>query len=231
MHCLLFCSFCLFLLQNCYQPSTGDVVFETDFQNLDSTQWIVESETEIKWSDLQGENCMDIDVQKGITIWFNQKLKRDVVIEFAVTVVDEGSPNDRVSDLNCFWMASDPENPDNFFERKDWRNGVFWHYYSLNLYYVGLGGHDNSKTRFRKYHGKADPIPEVIREYTGSKNLITPNKRCTVKIVCKGNLTQYFYNGQKLFELDEENTYDSGYFGFRTVNNHMKIHSFKVFKP
>lgn len=208
---------------------SGEVIFETDFQQMDSSNWVIESETGTSWNELVGDGYMDINAAKGITVWFDEKLERDVAIEFEVTVVDKGGPNDRVSDLNVFWMASDPENPDEFFARSEWREGIFWRYYTLNQYYVGLGGHDNTKTRFRKYHGSADPMPEVIKEYTQPEYLITPNKKSTIKIVCLEDKTQYFYNGQMLYELEESNPYDNGYFGFRTVNSHMQIHSFKVY--
>lgn len=232
MNHLIIIFLAVFVVQGCNRTSSSGELFETDFRKLDSADWVIESETEISWDQLQGDGFMDIDVPGGITIWYNEKLKRDVIVEFEVTVVDEGGQNDRVSDLNCFWMASDPENPNAFFERGDWRNGVFWRYYSLELYYVGLGGHDNTKTRFRKYHGSADPVPEVIDEYTDSENLITPNQRSKVRIECIDGITRYFYNNRKLFELKEESPLkEEGYFGFRTVNNHMKVHSFSVYKP
>lgn len=202
--------------------------FHTDFQTIDTTNWIVESETEVSWKDLHGDGFIDIDVPKGITIWFNRKLKREVILEFEVTVVKQDGPNDRVSDLNCFWMATDPKYPEHFFERSAWRRGIFWHYYSLNLYYVGLGGHDNTKTRFRKYGGSVDPLPSVLKEYTNPGNLIVANQRSHIRIVCGSQKTQYWYNGRKLFENAENEPYSEGYFGFRTVNNHMRIHSFAV---
>ena len=222
------------ILAGCRQGGAlenGEVIFKTDFKSIDSANWKVESEIPVLWNQLQGEGFMEIDVPKGITVWFNRKLERDVIIEFEATVVDEGGPNDRASDLNCFWMASDPDHPADFFQRGEWRKGVFWHYYSLQLYYVGLGGHNNTKTRFRKYHGLADPLPEVIREYTSPDELISPNQRVRIRITCIDGTTQYFYNDKRLFELNEDEPLKEGYFGFRTVNNHMKIHSFTVYKP
>lgn len=206
----------------------GDLLIHDSFENKTYTNWILETEEPIKLQNILKDGFMELNVLKGITVWNTQKLTGNIMIEFEATVVGKDGPHDRVSDLNCFWMATDPGKPEDFFVRSNWRQGIFWHYYTLNLYYVGLGGHNNTKTRLRKYHGSADPRPEVIKEYTDPGNLIEANKKCKIKIICFNGLVQYFYNGQKLFELQEEKPYTEGYFGFRTVNNHMIIHDFKV---
>lgn len=208
----------------------GNLLVHDSFDNTANLDWVVEAEEPVELKSLLKKGNLEIDVSKGITVWYAQKLSGNILIEFEATVVDKGGPNDRVSDFNCFWMATDPEHPDDFFARRSWRGGAFWNYYSLHLYYVGLGGHDNTKTRFRKYHGQADPQPEVIREYTRPPFLIEANKKCRVSIACFKGLVQYFYNGEKLFELLDDQSLSEGYFGFRTVNNHMKIHDFKVYQ-
>ena len=47
----------------------------------------------------------------------------NVTIEYDACVAVEGKPGDRLSDLNCFWMASDPKASD-IWKRMNWRNGV-----------------------------------------------------------------------------------------------------------
>ncbi len=37
------------------------------------------------------------------------KSSRPVEITYEVTAVSRGGPHDRVSDVNCFWMATDPK--------------------------------------------------------------------------------------------------------------------------
>ena len=54
----------------------------------------------------------------------------NVTIEYDACVAVEGKPGDRLSDLNCFWMASDPKASD-IWKRMNWRNGVFVNCYSL----------------------------------------------------------------------------------------------------
>ena len=102
-------------------------------------------------------------------------------------MVMKGGKYDRLSDLNCFWAANDPKNPDNLFARSEWRNGVFKNYNTLDLFYVGYGGNDNSTTRFRRYNGKYygvadDKVKPLLREYTDTSHLLIPLtvKNCSV---------------------------------------------------
>jgi hypothetical protein len=64
--------------------------------------------------------------------------------------VAEGGPNDQVSDLNVFWMAT---NRDGTEPMSPFRGGRFEAYNDLRTYYVGLGGNRNTTTRFRRYIG------------------------------------------------------------------------------
>ncbi len=105
-----------------------------------------------------------------------------VTIEYDACVVVE-KEGDRLSDLNCFWMASDPKHPDNIWKREKWRSGIFLNCYSLQLYYMGYGGNYNSTTRFRRYDGNeagiTDPKvrPAILKEYTDTEHLL--KKRIT----------------------------------------------------
>lgn len=177
---------------------------------------------------------LEVIAPAGITLWFNQQLKGNICIEYDVVAVDNGGKYDRVSDLNCFWMASDPDHPDSIFKRSDWRNGVFGRYYSLQMYYVGYGGNNNSTTRFRRYDGDYKSFeleskrPDVIKEYTDSLHLIVPNVWNHIMIVIEGNIIQYYFNEELLFDYKDDQVFRNGYFGLRTVKNHMKVKRFKV---
>ena len=95
--------------------------------------------------------AMEIDVPAGCTVWLKQRLDGPVMIEYEATVLRAGGANDRVSDLNCFWMARDSRSPDDLFATP--RSGKFADYNPLKCYYVGLGGNTNTTTRFRRYVG------------------------------------------------------------------------------
>jgi len=45
-------------------------------------------------------------------IWYKNPFDGDLCIKYEACVVDHNKVLDRVSDLNCFWMASDPHYPD-----------------------------------------------------------------------------------------------------------------------
>lgn len=228
---------CFMLLVNCSPErrqdnapyKTGEILYEESFGTADTAEWVVEAEDDIDLEHCLKDGALVLDTPGGITVWNTTKFSGDVIFEFEATVVQAGGENDRVSDLNCFWMATDPGSPDNFFARSAWRKGTFWRYYSLNLYYVGYGGHDNTKTRMRRYDVSLTPPPPVIKEYTDAERLITPNKKNRIRIVCSGPRVMYFFNDEKLFDLEDEQRYTEGHFGFRTTNSHIRIENFKVY--
>lgn len=166
----------------------------------------------------------------GCTIWFTKKLEGPIMIEYDAVVLKNGGPHDRVSDLNCFWMAVDPENPTNLFENSEKRGGKFSNYDSLQLYYVGLGGHFNTKTRFRRYVGDGQKplLPE--HDLTNEESLIQANQLNKIRIIAFNGIIQYYRNGKLLFSINDENPYTSGYFGLRTVDNHMTVDNFQVYQ-
>lgn len=151
-------------------------------------------------------------------------------ITYDITIIDEGESNDRVSDMNCFWMANDPKNPDDFFKESTNRAGHFPNYHHLKLYYVGYGGHNNTKTRFRRYNGNINR-PLLPEHDLSDKNfMITPNKKMSIEIIVKDNYTSYIRDHEIIFTIYDAEPYHKGYFGFRTVNNRMEIENFKVLK-
>ena len=146
------------------------LIFEENLENgLDN--WKVEQMPGGRVSSI--DEKLEITDVAGCTIWFKKKLEGPIMIQYDAFVIDEGGPQDRVSDLNCFWMAKDPENPDNLFVNSEKRGGKFSNYDGLRLYYMGVGGHDNTKTRFRRYVGNGDR--PLLREHdlSESKYLIS----------------------------------------------------------
>ncbi|MCB1121940.1 MAG: hypothetical protein KJT03_10350, partial [Verrucomicrobiae bacterium] len=129
--------------------------------------------------------------------------------------------------LNCFWMAIDPKYPTDIFKNTE-RNGRFPNYDYLRLYYVGYGGHHNTQTRFRKYNGLGERPLLPQHDLNRSEVMITPNKTMKIQIVTLGNRTQYIRDGEVIFDFTDQEPYHHGWFGFRTVDNHMTVDNFKV---
>ena len=172
---------------------------------------------------------MEIEDKEGCTIWFNKKLQAPVIITYEAIVIDNGGPNDRVSDLNCFWLASDSEETHDFFGSSKKRMGKFSDYDHLKLYYVGLGGHNNTKTRFRRYAGDGSKPLLPVHDLSASEYLIVPNSMNKIKIIVYDGIVRFYRNDKLIFDFSDKDHYSSGYFGLRTVNNHMAIDNFKVY--
>src|SRR5690242_12592580 len=80
------------------------VIASDDFRGSDA-QWVSELENGGKVQ--VHDRKLEIDVPAGCTVWFKPKISGPALIEYDATVINAGGPNDRVSDLNCFWMATD----------------------------------------------------------------------------------------------------------------------------
>jgi hypothetical protein len=202
----------------------GPVLYSDDFRH-DDGQWAAELE---KGGQVAiGGGQLAIDVPGGCTVWFKPELTGPVIIEYDATLIKAGGPNDRVSDLNCFWMAQDARSPGDIFATR--RTGKFADYDQLRCYYVGQGGNTNTTTRFRRYIGEADNRP-LLPEHDlhAPEFLLTPNVTQHLALVASGHLIQYYRDGQKIFELADPAPYTHGWFAFRTTQNHLIVRNFSV---
>jgi len=202
-------------------PSDIKLIYLEDFCS-DFSNWKVEfhypDSSAIKVVDCK----LDVNSKGGATVWFKPKLSGNIMIMYNVVVLDEGGPYDRVSDMNAFWMATDPANDNEIV-----RDGNFSSYDDLKLYYAGVGGHNNTFTRFRKYKGNGQK--PVLKEYTDKAYLLTGNTVYQIKIIVQNGLIRYFLNEQLFWELYDDSPYSEGFFGFRTFRSHQQFSNFKVF--
>jgi hypothetical protein len=202
----------------------GRLLYSDDFSH-ESGQWV--SELESGGKVVATGDKLDVDVPAGATIWFKTVLRGPVLIQYSATAVGAGGPNDRVSDLNCFWMARDSRDPWDLFAVK--RSGKFVDYNRLLTYYVGLGGNGNTTTRFRRYIG--DPVVRPMRaqdDLKGKENLLTANRKQTITLIAAGNIVRYYRDGKCLFDYWDPQPYASGWFGFRTTKSHFWFSGFGV---
>jgi hypothetical protein len=216
----------LFLLFSVLSPGAQDrtsILFTDDFTKLDTSTWIAEIVPLPDSKVYCREGRLFLDTKGGVTVWLNKLLTGNIRIEYTRTVLDEGNANDRLSDLNTFWMASDPRNKNLFT-----RNGVLESYDSLQLYYVGMGGNTNKTTRFRKYDGKGERT--LLKEYTDSAHLLKPNTSYKISIEVIGNTTRYAVNGETWFEYTDPAILKQGYFGFRSTKSRQSIDRITIYK-
>jgi len=188
-------------------------------------QW--RTETESGGAITARDGALEIDVPGGCTVWFRPLLDGPLVISYEATAVAAGGANDRVSDLNCFWMATDARSTDDLFATS--RSGKFADYDHLRCYYVGLGGNSNRTTRFRRYVGVKGDRPLLPQnDLTAKEFLLTPNTPQTIQLVAAGRVIGYFRDGRRLFAFDDPEPYPRGWFAFRTVRSHLRIRHFRV---
>lgn len=193
--------------------------------------WKVESESPDYKVSFAGDTA-EIVSPKGLTLWRKEKMSGRVTIEYDACVVVEGE-GDRLSDLNCFWMASDPVYPDNLWKREKWRSGIFQNCYSLQMYYMGYGGNYNSTTRFRRYDGNEEGIndpnarPAILKEYTDADHLLKANHWYHIKITNENHRVSYYIDGQRLVDFRDAEPLKEGWFGFRTTLSRTRITNFR----
>ena len=201
----------------------NEKIIYTEKFNSDLSNWKVEFEKPDSSSIQLIDGKLDVSAARGATVWFNPKLKGNIMIIYDVTVLDKGGKNDRVSDMNAFWMATDPAN-----EKEIIRDGKFSSYDNLNLYYAGVGGHNNKFTRFRKY--SSDGNKPVLQEYSDAAHLLKGNTEYQVKIIVHNGLIRYFIDDELYWELKDETPLSEGFFGFRTTMSHQQFDNFMVFE-
>ena len=122
-------------------PKTNKLLYSDNFKN-GTNNWTAEFEKPETSSLKIVEGKLDVSSSAGATVWFKTKLSGNIMITYDETIIDAGGANDRVSDMNVFWMATDPANPNGMIKR----DGKFSSYDNLNLYYAGVGGHYNKFT-------------------------------------------------------------------------------------
>lgn len=206
----------------------GELMAQDHFEH-DYGQWAIEQ--------MPGGHCsiaggvLTVEDEAGCTVWWREKLTAPLVITYEATVIQAGGPHDRVSDLNCFWLATDPARPD-FLAPGHGRTGKFEDYDRLRTYYVGLGGNENTTTRFRRYAG--DGTKPLLPEHDRRERavLLEGNRPYRISIVALADGTvRYSRDGELIFEYRDPAPLKEGWFGFRTVHSHLRISNFQVSRP
>lgn len=166
-----------------------------------------------------------IEDAAGCTVWFRDKLRAPVTIRYRATV----SSRSRVSDLNCFWMASDPAHPGGLIENAAGRTGKFEDYDRLATYYVGCGGNANTTTRFRRYDGAGAKPLSPEHDLREPRFLLEPDRSYLIELsVSEDGFVRYTRDGEVFFEFPDPAPLREGWFGFRTVHSRIEIESFEV---
>lgn len=174
------------------------------------------------------DGALVIEDAGGCTVWLRERLTAPVEISYEVTVVAKGGPRDRVSDLNCFWMARDTRSDAAPFAAGQSRNGKFSAYDTLQTYYVGYGGNNNSTTRFRRYDGTADRplLPE--HDLRARQFMLEGNRTYHIRLVVRDGIAEFWRDGERIFEFKDPAPLNHGWFALRTVKSHLEVRNLKI---
>ena len=191
----------------------------------DGAHWRAESEASSLLV-FDEETSMLIHNKEGITVWYLARLTAPVTISYTAKVLSTG----RVSDLNCFWMATDPARPDGqLFVPGVTRDGRFSTYDSLRTYYVGYGGNNNTTTRFRRYdgHGARPLLPQ--HDLSAPQFLLIPDHAYRITLVAGADgRVQFIRDGEVVFDWQDPEPLRGGWFGFRSVDSKIEISDFQI---
>ena len=167
----------------------------------------------------------------GCTAWWSERLVAPVEITYDATFVMAGGKTDRLSDLNCFWMAQDPRSAAAPFAAGQARTGKFSDYDSLLTYYVGYGGNNNATTRFRRYDGTAARplLPE--HDLSEPKFLLEPNRTYRIRLVARDGRAEFYRDGELIFSFTDPAPLTAGWFAIRTVRSHLVVKNLKIGRP
>lgn len=201
-------------------------------EGIDTCLWVVEDHSDKAVFQTRGDT-IEISTPKGLTLWYKPRMTGDYEITYSACMPMDGDPNDRLSDLNCFWGANDPQHPDNLFSRSEYRHGIFQRYKTLTLFYVGYGGNYNSTTRFRQYYSglpeqNDKEVRPVIKEYTDPEHLLKAGKWYHIRIVVKEDTSRFYVNDELLFTRKMKPQEADGNYGLRLLENHVLFVGFKV---
>lgn len=200
----------------------ADLLFQDDCRQ-DRGHWKAEGRDALLR--FEPDAGMTIVNRSGVTVWFREPLSAPVTISYTATVRSSG----RVSDLNCFWMATDPARPDDLFAPGHARDGTFAGYDTLRTYYVGYGGNNNTTTRFRRYDGTgARPLlPE--HDLSAPRFLLVPDHTYRITLVAGADgRVQFIRDGEVVFDWMDPQPLRSGWFGLRSVDSRIEIGDFEV---
>ncbi len=183
--------------------------------------WRAEQEKPMQTLLAADADTLQFDSAGGLTLWLDKPLSGTYRISFIREVLTEGRPFDRLSDVNLFWAARDPANPDLFT-----RQGELSSYDPLELYYAGIGGNWNTTSRFRYYDGQGER--QLLAEYTSADRLLSANHAYRMEIEVDLTATRLLIDGEEWFTKDYHAPPALGYFAFRTVWSRQKISDFTI---
>jgi len=197
----------------------GQTVVADDFQRFDPGAWAVEAEAgKPEQAAFASSGALILDAERGLTVWLRKQLIGHYEISFTRTVLAEGKPHERLSDLNFFWEAQLGSDPFS-------RSGKLEDYDKVPMFYAGIGGNTNSTSRFRTYDGTGER--KLLQEYLAPEYLLKANQPYRIRIVVDAKGTRLYVDDREWFSAPGPQA-GGGYFGLRTTQSRQKVENFQV---
>ncbi|PHS07780.1 MAG: hypothetical protein COA78_13270 [Blastopirellula sp.] len=189
----------------------GALLTQDNFENLDN--WIVQvqpkSDGEPAHVETKNKSLDCLLPGRGCTVWFKKKLKTRVTITYDVLCPthDPAIKGLRPRDINNFWMATDPEDPDQGLFDSIRYSGAFKSYDKMHAYYASTGGGDVKKwtTRMRRYPREVSgkPVEHIaLNDKDGRLGYhLTPDKVMKIQLVAFDDVIQYIVDGKLIYQI------------------------------
>lgn len=203
--------------------ASSATVYTDDFQRFNPQAWAVEAEAGDAGKAVRAvSRALVLDATRGLTVWLRRQLIGHYEISFTRTVLAEGKPHERLSDLNFFWEAqlAGGAAPQPFN-----RSGKLEDYDKVPMFYAGIGGNTNTTSRFRYYDGSGER--KLLQEYLAPEYLLKANHPYRIRIVVDASGTRLYVDDREFFSASGPLA-GGGYFGFRTTQSRQKIENFAV---
>jgi rhamnogalacturonan endolyase len=207
----------------CLFAQKPKLIFQDDFSKATiSGDWIVEKPANENDVCSIVNSQLQLNSEGGVTVWYKRELKGNILIEYDRKVVMDGGKYDRLSDLNQFWMATDPQH------KMFTRQGGFREYDSLKMYYVGMGGNYNTTTRMRRYDGRG--TLQIVCEFTDSFHLLQSNKNYHIEIKVENGTSTFSVDDIVFFSFKDDNPFTRGWFAIRSTKSRQIIDNLKIWQ-
>ena len=190
----------------------GPLLAKDDFEDLQN--WVVQIQRRSGFPEPSvrvRDNKLDCRLPgRGCTIWYKQKLPTRITITYEVICPTPKPAIDGVQprDINNFWLATDPDDPDHGLFDSNRYTGKFSSYDKMHGYYASTGGGGavaNLTTRMRRYPREVNgkPVEHIALNDKDEKPgyLITPDKVMSVQLVAYDDVIQYIVDGKLNYEI------------------------------
>ncbi|MFI4911644.1 MAG: DUF1961 family protein [Sedimentisphaeraceae bacterium JB056] len=164
------------------------------------------------------------------TIWCKNKIEgKNVNIKFDACVLDSKTG---VNNINFFLNYSDPEDKDIYETRSARESGAYTLYHDLNGYIFTylrdiagerefVNGVPQGRVRIRRCPG----FNMIAESYTYNAEA---GKVREIEIIKRGGDISYKVDGMILCQVEDEDSWNSGYFGLRTYMTSLWVDNFVV---